>query len=157
MLLRTHLCPLRPGRLGANGAGKTTTLSMLTGLLPPTSGDALVDGLSIRNEIDGMRTGHTPCSALPIPCTFPWRGPALLIPRTVCGADIRTALGVCPQLNTLFPQLTPTEHFRLYGAIRGLKGEALDAAVASLLVRVQVCGPRDVPPSVARGVSVGCR
>jgi ABC-2 type transport system ATP-binding protein len=36
--------------LGPNGAGKTTTLSMLSCLLVPTSGDALVDGLSIRQR-----------------------------------------------------------------------------------------------------------
>lgn len=28
--------------LGHNGAGKSTTISMLVGLLPPTSGDALI-------------------------------------------------------------------------------------------------------------------
>ena len=37
---------MRPGRitalLGANGAGKSTTISMLTGPVPPTSGDAWV-------------------------------------------------------------------------------------------------------------------
>lgn len=33
--------------LGHNGAGKTTTLSMLTGLLYPTSGKAEVLGIDI--------------------------------------------------------------------------------------------------------------
>ncbi len=34
--------------LGPNGAGKTTTINLLTGALPPTGGDALVCGESIR-------------------------------------------------------------------------------------------------------------
>ncbi len=33
--------------LGPNGAGKTTTISMLSGLIPPTSGDAVIVGRSI--------------------------------------------------------------------------------------------------------------
>ncbi len=36
--------------LGPNGAGKTTTISMLSGLLEPTGGDATVAGRSIRSE-----------------------------------------------------------------------------------------------------------
>lgn len=35
------------GLLGQNGAGKTTTLNILTGYLPPTSGQVLVDGMDM--------------------------------------------------------------------------------------------------------------
>lgn len=41
--------------LGPNGAGKSTTLRMLTTLLPPTSGDALVAGCDIRRDPAGVR------------------------------------------------------------------------------------------------------
>ena len=36
--------------LGPNGAGKTTTISMLSCLLTPTQGDAIVGGHSITKE-----------------------------------------------------------------------------------------------------------
>ena len=36
------------GFLGPNGSGKSTTVKMLTGILKPTSGDALIDGSSLR-------------------------------------------------------------------------------------------------------------
>ena len=35
------------GLLGQNGAGKSTTLNILTGYLPPTSGQVLVDGMDL--------------------------------------------------------------------------------------------------------------
>lgn len=38
------------GFLGPNGAGKSTTVRMLTGLLAPDSGDALIGGRSIRTD-----------------------------------------------------------------------------------------------------------
>lgn len=41
--------------LGENGAGKTTTMSMLTGMLLPSAGTAIINGCDIRTEIDCVR------------------------------------------------------------------------------------------------------
>ncbi len=44
------------GFIGPNGAGKTTTLKMMTGIIPPTSGDVVLNGCSIVNSpIDAKR------------------------------------------------------------------------------------------------------
>lgn len=43
------------GFLGPNGAGKTTTLSMLATLLPPTKGEASINGFDILKEKDNVR------------------------------------------------------------------------------------------------------
>ena len=72
--------------LGHNGAGKTTTMSMLTGMFPPTSGTACIDGKDIRYDID----------------------------------EIRSSLGLCPQHNVLFNELTVKEHFIFFSRLKGI-------------------------------------
>jgi ABC-2 type transport system ATP-binding protein len=43
------------GFLGPNGAGKSTTIKMLCGILPPTSGRALIGGFDLAREPDRIR------------------------------------------------------------------------------------------------------
>ncbi|KAK7909889.1 hypothetical protein WMY93_014573 [Mugilogobius chulae] len=71
--------------LGHNGAGKTTTMSILTGLFPPTSGSALINGYDIHSDMD----------------------------------TIRKYLGMCPQHNVLFNELTVEEHIYFYARLKG--------------------------------------
>ena len=50
------------GLLGVNGAGKTTTLQLLSGYLTPTSGEVLVDGISMaKHPVEARsRIGYLP-------------------------------------------------------------------------------------------------
>ena len=43
------------GVVGPDGAGKTTTLRMLAGVLRPTEGDAMIHGLSVKDDAEGVK------------------------------------------------------------------------------------------------------
>ena len=50
------------GYLGPNGSGKSTTVKMLMGLVEPTSGEILLDGIDVRQDFIGFkrRLGYVP-------------------------------------------------------------------------------------------------
>jgi len=50
------------GYLGPNGSGKSTTVKMLTGLVEPSTGQILLDGVDVRRDFIGFkrRLGYVP-------------------------------------------------------------------------------------------------
>ena len=61
----TSTCACRYGSfygiVGPNGAGKTTALSMAVGLLRPTSGHALVQGIDVWSDPDRAPSTASAC------------------------------------------------------------------------------------------------
>lgn len=95
--------------LGHNGAGKTTTLSMLTGLFPPTSGRAYINGYEISQDM----------------------------------VQIRRSLGLCPQHDVLFDNLTVTEHLYFYAQLKGLSHQKCPEEVKHMLHILSLEDKRD--------------
>ncbi|XP_047446367.1 retinal-specific phospholipid-transporting ATPase ABCA4-like isoform X2 [Mugil cephalus] len=95
--------------LGHNGAGKTTTMSILTGLYPPTSGTAYINGRDIRTDID----------------------------------IIRSSMGMCPQYNILFQDLTVAEHILFYSLLKGRTQAEAEQEVEDMLEDLGLPHKRD--------------
>lgn len=83
------------GLLGPNGAGKTTLITQLTGLYPPTLGNAWIGGFDIRNNLD----------------------------------IVQLQIGVCPQFDILWENLTVEDHLLFYARIKGISPEEEQAKV----------------------------
>lgn len=60
--------------LGRNGAGKSTTMRVLAGVIPPTEGEVLVDGVDVRDDPLTVKrsTGFCPDVGGLVPRATPW-------------------------------------------------------------------------------------
>lgn len=104
--------------LGHNGAGKTTTMSMLTGMITPTSGTALVNGFNIRTHIN----------------------------------DVRGSVGLCPQHNILFDELTVREHIIFYSRVKGMElMDDIEQEVSRFLRVIELEDKADAPSRTLSG------
>ncbi|MEE9278540.1 MAG: ATP-binding cassette domain-containing protein [Myxococcota bacterium] len=106
-----------------------------------------VDGVSFRAE-DGRITGLLgpngagKSTTLRILCSVirPDRGSVLIDGCDVVARPLeaRRRLGVLPDSSGLYPRLTARENIRYYGELHGLRGEALDAEVTSLVHLLEI-------------------
>ena len=63
-------------------------------------------------------------------------GSSILRPEGL--AKIRRVMGVCPQFDVLWHNLTGTEHLMLFGAIKGLRKEQIEQQADALLDKVSL-------------------
>ena len=95
--------------LGHNGAGKSTLIKTLTGLHPPTHGEAFIFGLDIREDV----------------------------------ANLQKIMGVCPQDDLLWLELTAREHLWMYAKFKGVAEDELDDHCSSILADVNLTADAD--------------
>ena len=99
------------------GLGKSTSISMLTGLIPPTSGDAMICGHSVTHSMQA----------------------------------IRSMLGVCPQHDILFPELTVMQHLVMFAEFKGVPSNQVEAAALKMIAEVGLKEKAHVRSSMLSG------
>jgi ABC-2 type transport system ATP-binding protein len=105
------------GLIGPNGAGKSTTLRMLAGVMAPSHG-----------EITWGTWGTARAAG---------EGPPL--------HELRRRIGFLGDGNPLYKHMSPAEYLRFFGQCFGMRGAALEAAIADTLVLLRLEAKRDAP------------
>ena len=90
---------------------------MLTGLITPTSGDAIIEGKRISSDM-GL---------------------------------IRQSLGVCPQHDILFPELTVIQHLQMFATFKGVPSDQVQAAAEKMIREVGLKEKTHVKSSMLSG------
>lgn len=112
------------GLLGPNGAGKTTTLSIAVGLIEPDAGEAVLIGA------DGAEIGRP------------------------SHARVRARIGVCPQGDALYENLTARENLVFFATVQGVAKAVRGTRAAELLAMI---GLTDRADHTVGGYSGGMR
>lgn len=99
--------------------GKTTTMSILTGLFAPSSGDCLVDGFRVSDQMEEIR--------------------------------LNVGLGVTPQHNVLFDQMTVKEHLDMYCVLKGVPKKQIPKSVETIIDEVGLKEKTNVLSSALSG------
>jgi len=75
----------------------------------------------------------------------------------LCSSDMkefRSMIGVCPQQNVIFDNLTVLEHLRLYAVLKGVKKEQVDVESVR---RIHEVGLGEKKDSLAKSLSGGMK
>lgn len=64
---------------------------------------------------------------------------------------IRQNLGICPQHDILFPELTVMEHLQIFGSFKGISSENIDIAAEKMIIEVGLTEKKNSKTSTLSG------
>ena len=109
------------GLLGANGAGKTTLMRMIAGIMEPTEGKILYDGVPIESLQGECR--RILCDGVEI---------------GTLGAAYREKLGYLPQEFGFYPEFTVQDYLEYMAALKGMPKREAKRKIDELLEQVSL-------------------